>query len=442
MRAFLRFLIPCILLAGLLYVAKYMDSGRYMPRPPKDPPETTLSASENQPGFTESTQESVDPPVIGSVVETAPSNLLPVLQETLPDTDSSGESASEESLPEESLPEETQPQEVAPAESLPEQSLADESAALPIVRDADSIVITLLGDCTFGGTQELSYASMGFAKTVGDDYGYPFRNVLSYMESDDITLLNLEGPLCDKESPKPGGGFIFRGPESYVNILTRNSVDFVSLANNHIMDHGVRGYKATTSVLNEANIPFVETDSTCLHTLDNGVTIGLFGTMYGKDNMKNLVSQIQSLKEQGADLIIYVAHWGTEGGYRVNDDQRKLAHAAIDAGADLVYGSHPHVLQPIEEYNGGIIFYSMANFSFGGNTLPKDMDTALIQQTFRLQEDGSFALGERLIVPCCVSSEPNVNNYQPTPYAPGTPEYDRVMQKLNGTFTGPNLKIG
>ena len=103
----------------------------------------------------------------------------------------------------------------------------------------------------------------------------------------------------------------------------------------------------------------------------------------------------------------------------------------IDAGADIVWGSHPHVLQAMEEYNGGKIFYSLGNFSFGGNIYPDDYDSALIQQEIIRQPDGSICLGETIVVPVCVSSIPDRNNFQPTPYEEGSEGYQRVLEKLD-----------
>ena len=85
-------------------------------------------------------------------------------------------------------------------------------------------------------------------------------------------------------------------------------------------------------------------------------------------------------------------HWGVEGSYRPTQEQMDLAHAAIDAGADIVWGSHPHVLQPIEEYKDGLILYSMGNFCFGGNGAPEDLDTVLIQQEVVKTPDGRVSL--------------------------------------------------
>ena len=115
--------------------------------------------------------------------------------------------------------------------------------------------------------------------------------------------------------------------------------------------------------------------------------------------------------------------------------------AAIDAGADIVFGTHPHVLQPIEYYADGVIYYSLGNFSFGGNGAPDDYDTALLQQEVIRQPDGTVELGELTRIPACISSIPERNNFQPTPMEPGSEAYDRVLSKLDGSFAGPNLKI-
>ena len=139
--------------------------------------------------------------------------------------------------------------------------------------------------------------------------------------------------------------------------------------------------------------------------------------------------------------MIFAPHWGVEGTYHPTEAQKTLAHAVIDAGADLVWGSHPHVLQNVEQYGDGVIFYSLGNFSFGGNGYPRDYDTALIRQEVIRDADGNISLGETVLIPANVSSEENRNKYQPTPYEPGTEAYARTMKKLDGTWEGPDLPI-
>ena len=301
-------------------------------------------------------------------------------------------------------------------------------------------LLTFVGDCTLGANPSNYYAGSGFIQTIGENYDYPFRNVAVYFQNDNATLVNLEGPLTDSGNPADKTP-TFRGPTAYSQILTEGSVDIVTLANNHTLDYGQTGYDSTVKTLKEANVPFVERDGTCLVTLNTGLKIGLYGMVYYDLNRQAMEAGISDLQSQGADLIVVAPHWGVEGSYRPTQEQMDLAHAAIDAGADIVWGSHPHVLQPIEEYKDGLILYSMGNFCFGGNGAPEDLDTVLIQQEVVKTPDGRVSLGKRKVVPCSIGSAPGKNNYQPTPLDVDSEGYDRVLRKLEGTFSGPNLKI-
>ena len=332
----------------------------------------------------------------------------------------------------------------APVETTVEETMeaVTEPTTAPTETESqeERFLLTFVGDCTFGSNPTNYFAGYGFIKTVGEDYRYPFQNVIGYFESDEFTMVNLEGPLCDEGNPVQKK-HTFRGPTSYVNIILQNSIEAVTIANNHTLDYGQSGYDSTVATLNTAGVPFVERDSSTVVTTENGLKIGIYGAVYYKLDVEDMVAEITALKEQGCDLIVFAPHWGTEGTYRPTAEQIEVGHAAIDAGADIVYGSHPHVLQPIEEYNGGIIYYSLGNFSFGGNGYPQDYDTALLQQEVIWDAQGVH-LGELTIVPCNVSSVAGRNNFQPTPYAEDTEEYSRILSKLDGTFSGPNLKIG
>lgn len=304
----------------------------------------------------------------------------------------------------------------------------------------ERFLLTFAGDCTLGANPKNSYAEVGFPKVVGEDYAYPFQNVVSFFEADDATFVNLEGALTDKGNPA-SKTYTFRGAPSYSHILTDNSVEVVTLANNHSLDYGQIGYDSTRSVLEEAAIPFVERDSSLLLELDCGLTVGLYGMVYYKLDVEDMKAEIADLRSRGAKLVIVAPHWGVEGSYRPTRLQQDVGHAAIDAGADIVWGSHPHVLQPIEAYGNGIIYYSMGNFCFGGNSKPGDFDTALLQQEVIRSPKGEISLGSLHIIPCSISSEDTVNNYQPTPMTADSEEYARVLSKLDGSFDGPNLKI-
>lgn len=313
-----------------------------------------------------------------------------------------------------------------PETTAPPTTQAPETEPEP---QPERFLLTFAGDCTLGATPANYYAGLGFIKTVGEDYAYPFANVLDYFAGDDLTLVNLEGALCDQGTAVTKR-FNFRGPTDYVNILTRNSVEAVSVANNHTMDYGQKGYDATLATLEAAGVHYVEQNTGTLITLDSGLTIGLYGAQFARLDRDDIAAGITALREAGAELVIFATHWGTEYTYKPTSTQQKLGRAAIDAGADIVFGTHPHVLQPIEYYNDGVIFYSLGNFCFGGNTSPPDLDTALVQQEVLREADGTVHLGQLTIVPASVSSAQRGNNYQPTPYAPDSAEYGRVLEKL------------
>lgn len=298
---------------------------------------------------------------------------------------------------------------------------------------------TFVGDCTLGSNPNNYYALASFINLVGEDYDYPFRNVIDYFENDDFTMMNLEGPLCDGGSPA-NKTFTFRGPTEYINILTGSSVEAVTLANNHSMDYGASAYATTKSLLEEGEIAYVEKDLTTLVTTQSGLTIGLCAATFSF-NTDNVARQVEELREQGAEIVVFAVHWGTEGSYRPQKYHETLAHELIDAGVDIVYGSHPHVLQKVEEYNGGVIYYSLGNFCFGGNHQPRDLDTVVVQQEVIRDPEGNVSLGELTLIPASISSIPVQNNFQPTPYEEGSEEYNRAMSKLDGTFTGYDLPV-
>lgn len=323
----------------------------------------------------------------------------------------------------------------APATTAVMAPIPETTAETEPVTEAQSerFLLTFAGDCTLGASPANYYADCGFIKTVGDDYGYPFRNVIDYFENDEFSMVNLEGVLADEGNPVPKK-HNFRGPAAFVDILTESSIEAVTLANNHTMDYGPKAYDATLETLEQAGIPYVERDSSAIVTTKNGLRIGLYAMVYYKLDVEDMVSEIAALKEQSVDLIIVAPHWGIEKTYTPTPEQESVGRAAIDAGADIVFGSHPHVLRPVEHYGDGVIFYSMGNFAFGGNSRPDDFDTAFIQQEVIREPDGTVHLGELTIIPACVSSVSGGNNYQPTPYEPGAEAYERALAKLGGSF--------
>ena len=303
----------------------------------------------------------------------------------------------------------------------------------------EHFLLSFGGDCTFGSTAAKWKTKTSFITMVGDDYDYPFSNVVEYLKNDDFTIVNFEGVLA--EGGKPANKrFTFRGPLAYTNILTGSSVEAVTLANNHSRDFGEEGYASTKNALDQAGVTYVEKDSSRIYTTESGLTIGLYAGAFDID-VKDMAREIQLMRQNGAELIICAFHWGEEGKFTLTKSQQTYAKAAIDVGADIVYGHHPHVLQRIEHYKDKVIMYSTGNFSFGGNNYPKDFDTALIQQEVIRDVDGTIRLGEMTIIPCSVGSKKGFNDFKPTPLEEGYEAYNRVLSKLDGSFDGPDFVV-
>lgn len=330
-------------------------------------------------------------------------------------------------VPETTLPPETTEETIA-------ETTVPETEPQPEV-----FTLTFVGDCTLGTDKNSYGAPTSFVSVIGENYDYPFQNVVEYFENDDFTMVNLEGVLADSGASS-GGTFSFRGPTAYTQILTGSSVEAVTLANNHTMDYYRAGYDSTLSALEDAGVAYVEHQGTLLYTTDSGLTLGFCAAWYTVD-LELVTEQIASLRAQGAEVIVMALHWGAEGAYRPIPDQEKLAHQLIDAGVDILYGHHSHVLQKIEEYEGGIIYYSLGNFCFGGHTWPRDLDSVIVQQEIIREPDGNVHRGGTNLIPVSISSTTPSNNFQPTPYEPDSEEYLRVLSKLDGTFTGANLKV-
>lgn len=280
-----------------------------------------------------------------------------------------------------------------------------------------TITISAAGDCTLGTDEGFNYKRSFKGKyDAVQDPAYFFQNVQPVFAQDDLTIVNMEGTLTEETTREPKQ-FAFKGDAEYAKILTAGAVETANLANNHSFDYGKKSYEDTITALEAEGISSFGYERTAVMDI-KGVKVGLAGVYELAEHIdckQDLLDNIASLKEQGAQIIIVSFHWGQEKENVPSDVQVELAHAAVDNGADLVLGHHPHVLQGIEEYKGKNIVYSLGNFCFGGNSAPSDMDTMIFQQTFivkdgKLQEDNVTN-----ILPCKISSayEEGYNNYQP-----------------------------
>lgn len=242
---------------------------------------------------------------------------------------------------------------------------------------AGRIVVNAVGDIMLAGKGTVTYRREG--------YGYPFAAVSSELKKGDITIGNLEAPLTRRGTEFSGKKYRFRADPASAGPLKIAGFTVLTLANNHIMDYGAVGLKDTVTNLDKAGIfhtgageyldiarkpalLVVRNEKVAIFSYSLTFPVEFYarhrhaGTSPGLGlNFKNDIAAAKSKY----NYVIVTFHWGTENAQMPSPYQIAAAHAAIDAGADIVIGHHPHVLQGIERYGNGIIFYSMGNFAFG-----------------------------------------------------------------------------
>ena len=285
----------------------------------------------------------------------------------------------------------------------------------------DTITITTAGDCTLGTGANFVYKGnfdWWFKEKANSDYNYFFKNVKKYFENDDFSYVNMEGTLTTSNK-KEKKKFNFKGDPSYANILLAGDVEGVNLANNHTNDYGEEGYNDTKKYLNNAKIDYFGYDNILIKNI-KGIKIAFLGytgvgLWISDDNeMAKAIKRLK--KEEMIDIVVVNFHWGNEYSYTMTSTQIKRAHLAINSGADIVIGSHPHVVQGIEKYNDKYIIYSLGNFVFGGNSNPGvKARTALITKLYITVKNKKLDELDFQLIPVSISSIKNRNNYQPTP---------------------------
>ena len=232
------------------------------------------------------------------------------------------------------------------------------------------------------------------------DFALPFRKIAPLLAGSDIAFVNLESPFSDRE-PARRGELIFRAAPETIAALQLGHVAIASTANNHSRDCGAQGVEFTVAWLRQHAIQPVgssESEDRTHHGVileRNGVRFGFLGYTYDQQNGNwhdvdkrialadpdVLCRDVTELRQR-ADVVIVSMHHGIEYRPQPSKDQIAFAHAAIDAGATLVIGHHPHVVQPQEAYHGGLIFYSLGNFVFDQYQREATQHGELVQVSF------------------------------------------------------------
>ena len=309
------------------------------------------------------------------------------------------------------------------------EGVAETVCSVEVARER-TVTLSAIGDCTLGADQSFNTNVNFNAFAAMNGNAYFFQNVADILKNDDVTFANLEGTLTTSTA-REAKQYAFKGDPSYTEILNSGSVEVVTLANNHSSDYGEQSLTDTKTYLTEAGIEYCMGDTYVVKNV-NGVKTAFIGIYVLRDGMERetqVRETIAAAKADGAELVIVGFHWGSEKATEPDETQQSLAHIAVDCGADLVVGHHPHVLQGIEKYNGKYIVYSLGNFCFGGNTAPSDTDTIIFRQTFTIR-DGKVQNDDQIgIIPCSITSADGYNDYKPTPA--NEERSKRIMERIN-----------
>lgn len=293
---------------------------------------------------------------------------------------------------------------IGPGETQSEEETSGEES-----RASAEIVMLFAGDVYLSNHVLNAYDQAGGIGGVLDE------GIRAETLAADIFMVNQEFPFTERGTAAADKQFTFRVPESRMHLMQEMGVDIVTLANNHILDFGTVGLLDSCDALDRAGILYVGggedfNRASALKTIVIGdKTIGFLGTsrvymdaswaagdshpgVFSTYDTTLPLEAIKEARDQCDYLVVYV-HWGVEREETPKDYQKTMGRAYIDAGADLVVGSHPHVLQPMEEYNGKTIVYSLGNFVFG-SSIPK---TALLKVVWG--EEGT----EVSLIPCTSS---------------------------------------
>ena len=298
--------------------------------------------------------------------------------------------------PEEPAEERPEPEPEKPAEERPE----------PEPEEPGSVLLAFAGDVMFSDPFLASYDKSGISAIADSE-------MLERMQNADLFVINEEFPFSLRGEAMEDKQFTFRSDPKYVEIFQKMGVDIATVANNHALDFGRDAFLDTLDTLKSAGITCIgggyhlsEASAPAVQTI-KGQTFAIFGatrvspsaTWYASDSQAGLFQTYdatllnQKIAEAHTeyDHVIVFVHWGIEKNETPEDYQRSLAKGYIDAGADLVVGCHPHVLQGFEYYNGVPIVYSLGNYLFGN----RDGDTVLLEASYDSEGAPSIQL-----VPC------------------------------------------
>ena len=304
------------------------------------------------------------------------------------------------------------------------------------------ITLSFIGDCLCATDVNAYYENRFNDVAQREDPSYFFAKVNHIFTADDYTIGDCENVFSDSEDlplrdkgqyANPGiEAYWFKGPASSAKILSAGGIDFVSTSNNHINDYGEQGHKDTLKALEDAGVEWGE-EGKVVHFEKNGFKIAIICfSMYGYEPVPSVIETIEE-ESKTTDYQILYFHGGEEALHYAEDWKIRACHDLVDGGADLIMGDHPHVLQPMEEYNGVTIIYSLGNFIFGGNRHPENR-TIIYQHTLTVK-NGKLKKQSGNMIPCFVYTG-DTNNWQPDIIEDETIK-NKIFEYMKGNTSSP-----
>ena len=275
------------------------------------------------------------------------------------------------------------------------------------MKEEDTLTISLLGDCSIGDAYRVQTYEESYATAV-DVHGvaWPFSLVREYLDADDLTVANLEVVFTTKKRQADKRTNLVAKPK-YAQVLLYSGINVLNTANNHSYDFYKAGFLESMETLDSIGMPYFGSPDPGADGVEDkllvlevkGVKLGFVGFTYpdGSD-LPRLAERISRLRAEGCDLVIASLHWGRELQRYPGSGQPGYARQVLEAGADVVYGHHPHILQPVQFYNGKPVFYSLGNFSFGAIGT-SDRETGIFQLRYRVTKEGPV-LENFSVIPC------------------------------------------
>lgn len=314
-----------------------------------------------------------------------------------------------------------------------DEFITDEHTENMDISDPNTVTLSFVGDCmlaTMLGSEAFGTFN-ALANSVEPEYF--FSEMADIFMKDDWTIANCENVFTDNDLTAAyknySPAYWYKSKSENAYIFKAGGVDIVSLANNHSKDYGEQGRTDTIAALEKAEVDWGDNEKPIILE-KSGVKIALLcTTFYYSGYESNIITWIKEIKKE-VDFIIIYYHGGTERQHVPDSWRVSASKKMIDAGADLIVGNHPHVLQPAEEYKGGYIIHSLGNFVFGGSKYPENR-TVIFQIKLNLSEEKIIS-HEYSLIPCYVYTDP----WKPA-IIQNKSEIDQVLNFMQGKTSSP-----